>query len=429
MTVPRSRIETRAARHARAYAALLYCSLPILLLFSTYTASQHLLPNASVFGGENGFGAAAQSIVQQHRWGFVDKTYGLWCYACRMPVIPVLQAASSRLSPKMATFLVLKNLLFWPLWAFAFLRLKRHYRIPDKWASVAVLLLLLAPYNLNIAGWVDVEEGFLFALIALAFSLLLTLEGTLSALSLGLTLAATYLTKSSMFPLCMVVSIWIVIRYWRNPRVVAIPILSMALAVFGWGIYVHAVSGVFAFGADTSSWNGWNFYKGNNPWAYSLYPRVSLDTLDSEDRTHGLLPFVPIHSEWELSHAQFALARTYIREHPGSILQMDLKKLFVACCDVKESPEKTEGHTRIAIVLSNAVSHLTLACVFLLVIANVVRRQVSQAEILAVLLTFAYLLPYFAGFLYMRHMVPIYGVMNLTLAVQLARWHTPGLPT
>jgi hypothetical protein len=67
-----------------------------------------------------------------------------------------------------------------------------------------------------------------------------------------------------------------------------------------------------------------------------------------------------------------------------------------------------------------------LASVFLLVIANVLRRQVSQAEILAVLLTFAYLLPYFAGFLYMRHMVPIYGVMNLTLAVQLARWHTPG---
>jgi hypothetical protein len=175
------------------------------------------------------FGAAAQSIVQQHRWGFIDKTYGLWCYACRMPVIPVLQAASSRLSPKMATFLVLKNLLFWPLWAFAFFRLKRHYRIPDKWASVTVLLLLLAPYNLNIAGWVDVEEGFLFALIALSFSLLLTLEGTLSALALGLSIAAIYLTKSSMFPLCIVASIWIVIRYWRNPRVVAIPILSIGI--------------------------------------------------------------------------------------------------------------------------------------------------------------------------------------------------------
>jgi hypothetical protein len=105
---------------------------------------------------------------------------------------------------------------------------------------------------------------------------------------------------------------------------------------------------------------------------------------------------------------------------------MDLKKVFVACCDAKESPEKTEGHTRIAIVLSNVVSHATLACVFLLATVNLLRRRVSQAEVLAVLFTCAYLLPYFAGFLYMRHMVPIYGVMNVVLAIQLARWRTPG---
>jgi hypothetical protein len=329
----------------------------------------------------------------------------------------------------MTTFLVLKNLLFWPLWAFAFFRLKRHYRIPDKWAWFTVLLMLATPYNLSIAGWVDAEEGYLFALIACAFTLLLTLEGTLSALALGLSLAAIYLTKSSMFPLCLVAAVWMVSRYWRNLRVVAIPILSLALAVFGWGIYIHQVSGVFAVGADASSWNGWNFYKGNNPYAYALYPRVSLDTLDSDERAHGLLPSGPIHSEWELSHAQLGLARTYIGKHPGAILRMDLKKLFVACCDIKESPEKTEGHTRTAIVLSNVVSHLVLACVFSLVILNVLRRQVSQAEILAVLLTFAYLVPYFAGFLYMRHMVPIYGVMNLTLAIQLTRWQIPDSET
>jgi hypothetical protein len=43
---------------------------------------------------------------------------------------------------------------------------------------------------------------------------------------------------------------------------------------------------------------------------------------------------------------------------------------------------------------------------------------------LAALLTIAYVLPYFAGFLYMRHMAPIYGLMALTAAVQLTRWPT-----
>ena len=425
MIVMRHPAQAHAARRSRACAVLLYCSFPILLLVSVYGASQHMMPNASIFDGENGFGPAIQGIVQHHRLGGIEKNFGWWCYACRMPVIPVLGAASYWVSPKLAVFLVLKDLVFWCLWIYAFFLLKRRYSIPDKWALVTILLLLLAPYDVSVAGWVEVEEGFLFAFIALLFSLLLTLEGSLSALATGSVLAAIYLTKSSMLPLCVAVSVWIVIKHWRNPRIVVIPLVSLALAMFGWGIYVQAVSGVFAFGADESSWNGWNFYKGNNPYAYSIYPRISLDRLDRDDHAHRLLPFVSVHNEWELSHAQSALALRYIRENPGGVLKMDLKKLFVACCDLKESPEKNEGHTRGGIIVSGVVNHLALASVFVLTIVNVRRGRVSQAEILMVLITIAYLLPYFAGFLYMRHMAPIYGLTALTAAVQLTRWHTP----
>jgi hypothetical protein len=94
MTVLKAPKKAGATLHARAYTALLYCFLPILLVASTYLASQHMVHGASVFEGQNGFGHTAQSLVQLHRWGFVDETYGLWCYACRLPVIPFLQAAS-----------------------------------------------------------------------------------------------------------------------------------------------------------------------------------------------------------------------------------------------------------------------------------------------------------------------------------------------
>jgi hypothetical protein len=425
MTVMRYPTRSQLAIRPIVYAWLLRCSLPLLVLMSICAASQHVKSNASVFDGQYGFGPATEGIVQHHRLGAINTSYGWWCFAGRMPMIPVLGAASYWLSPGMTVFLVLKNLAFWSMWIYAFLRLKVHYRIPDKFALVTVLLLLLEPYVLSIAGWADVEEGFLFPLIALLFSLLLTLEGSLSALTLGLTMAAIFLTKSSMFPLCALVSLWIAIKQWRQPRLIAIPLVTLALAMLGWGYYVQSVSGVFAFGADTSSFNGWNFYKGNNPYAYALYPRVTLDALDFADYAHRLLPFVAVHNEWELSHAQSALARKYVLQNPGGVLKLDLKKLFVACCDVRESPEKTKGHTRRSVVLSNTVSHLTLAGVFVFVVINALRRQLSQAEILAALLTTAYLLPYFLAFLYMRHMVPIYGVIALTAAVQLTRWRAP----
>jgi hypothetical protein len=421
VTAKRHNTHAQVPPRSRTFAVLLVCSLAVVMLVSVYAASQHLTPNESIFDGVYGFGPAIQGLVQQHRLGAINATYGWWCYACRMPLVPLLGAASYWLSPRMTSFLLLKNIVFWSLWIYAFFRLKGHYGIPDKWALVTPLFLLLTPYNLSIAGWPDVEEGFLFALIALLFSLLLTLESSLSALALGLLLAAIYLTKSSMLPLCVAASIWIVIQYRRSPRLIGIALVSLAVAMLGWGAYVQAVSGVFAFGIDASSWNGWNLYKANNPFAYSLYPRVSLDVLDGEDFAHRLLPSVPIHSEWELNRAQFELARAYIAQNPTALLKIEVKKLFVACCDVKESPEETAGRTRGVVILSNAISHLALACVFVVAIVNLVRRQVSQAEILAVWLTIAYLLPYFGGFLYMRHMVPIYGLMGLTAAVQLTR--------
>jgi hypothetical protein len=383
-----------------------------------------------VFNIDYGFGPVIQGIVQQHRLGSIDHNYGWWSYAARMPVIPLLGAASYWLSPKASVFFLIKNLIFWSLFACALFRMKNHYAIPDKWAMATILLLLLAPYDLSIAGRIDVEEGYLFALIALLFSFLLTMEGWGSALTVGILIASIYLTKSSMLPLCMAVAGWIVIKYWkRNPRLIVLPIAGLALAILSWGIYTKTVSGVFAFGTDGSSWNGWNFYKGNNPYFYLLYPRINLDTLDSEEYAHRLLPFVPVHNEWELSHAQLALGQRYFHDSPKTALKMDLKKLFVACCDLGEAPQMTPGHTRGLVVLSNVVNHLTLACVFVFAIIGVIHRKVSEAEILALIMAFFFVFPYVAGFLYSRHMVPIYGVMALTAAVQLKHWHDKGKAT
>ena len=103
---------------------------------------------------------------------------------------------------------------------------------------------------------------------------------------------------------------------------------------------------------------------------------------------------------------------------------MDLKKLYVACCDLGEAPEMTPGHIRGLVVISNVVNHLTLACVFAFALIGVIRREVSEAELLALIMGFFFVFPYLAGFLYSRHMVPIYGVMALTAAIQLTRWHS-----
>src|ERR1700733_1148159 len=397
--------------------------IAILVLTSVYIAGQRSTPNDSIFDVDYGFGPVIQGIVQQHRLGSINHNYGFWSYAHRMPASPLLSTASYWLSPKASVFFLLKNVVFWSLFVFAFFRLKSHYAIPSKWALVPILLLLLAPYDLSIAGRMDIEEGYLFALIAMLFSFLLTMKGWGSALTVGILIGLIYLTKSSMLPLCVAVTVWIAVKFWRkNARLIVLPVVCLALAILSWGGYTKAVSGVFAFGTDQSSWNGWNFYKGNNFYSYSLYLRINLDTLDSEDYAHKLLPYVPVHNEWELSHAQLAMGKKYFHENPGAVVKMNLTKLFVACCDLGEAPQMTPGHTRGLVVVSNVVNHLTLAAVFLFAIIGVIRRKAGEAEVLAVIMTLFFVFPYIAGFLYSRHMVPVYGLMALTAAVQLTRW-------
>jgi hypothetical protein len=389
-----------------------------------FIASQRATPNNSLFNVGNGFGPVIQGIVQQHRLGSINHDYGFWDYTHRMPVIPLLGAASYMLSPKASVFLLLKSLVFWSLFICAFFRLKSHFAIPTKWALVPIILLLLAPYDLSIAGRMDIEEGYLFAMIAMLFCFLLTMKGWGSALTTGVLIGLIYLTKSSMFLLCVAVTVWIVVKYWRKkPGLIVLPVVCLALAILSWGGYTKAVSGVFAFGTDSSSWNAFSFYKGNNSYSNALYPRTNLDTLETEDGLHRLLPFVPVHNEWELSHAQLAMGQKFIHDNPGAVVKMDLKKLFVACCDLGEAPQMTPGHTRGLVVLSNMVNHLTLACVFVFAVVGIIRRKASEAEILALIMALFFVFPYLAGFLYSRHMVPIYGVMALTAAVQLKRWH------
>jgi len=372
-----------------------------------------------------GFGPAIQGLLEHHRLGIFSNVLGRWIYACRMPLIPVFGALVSCISSRFLVFFLIKNLICWSAWIYALLRLRRRYSISDAWIVFAAALVILVPYNAHIASHAEFEEGYLVALLGLLFVLLLTACRTFDFACIGLLVAFVYLTKSSMALTCGVAVVWAAFTGWKSGHLRALlPTVGLALAVLSWGGYIFANTGVFAFGADESSWNGWNFYKGNNPQAVVLYPRVLLDILDEGN---GLYPSTPMHDEWELSHAQFAMGRKFVHDHPDLALEMDWKKFYVVCCDVKEAPEKIPGHTRPMVFVSSLINHLSVAICLLWMAVRAWKRQLTSAEVLALLMMTAYIAPYMVGFIYMRHMVPIYCLVALVLAVQSADWRTAAM--
>jgi hypothetical protein len=363
-------------------------------------------------------GPAAQGLLEHHKLGFPDPKFGWWTYAGRMPVIPVSAALVSLISRRFGFYFFLKNLVCWSCWIMGLLRLRRHYSIPDKWVLLTAAVVLLVPYNTNIASHAEIEEGYLVAMLGLLYALLLTACKTFDFFKIGALIALIYLTKSSMVLICLASVMWVAAVERKSFVRATLPAVALGVAVLAWGGYVFAMTGMFAIGANESSWNGWNYYKGNNPYVLAMYPRVPLDTLDDNDL---LIPPGTMLNEWQLSKAQFEAGRRFVNHHPGAVLQLDLRKLYVICCDLRESPERVQGRTRPLVAASNLMNHLVMAGSIVLMGRRAWKRSMGRAEMLSIVLIAAYFPPYFAGWVYMRHLVPIYSLMSMVLAIMLTK--------
>ena len=357
-------------------------------------------PLDSVFGIMYGFGPVVRAIVVEHRFGMREVHDGYWAYANRLPLIPLLLALLTILFHSFNAVFLVKNAAFSLFVLFAAVKLSLT---PLKTIALVASIYFL-PMHVALVTEIDVEEGYLFFFVISLGAILFTRQKS-GYLAIGLLVAAVYLTKSSMVGFCFAAVVAVPVQdaicHGLRPRSL-LPVLLLLLAVGSWGAFIYRATGVFAFGANASSWNGWNFYKGNNATAVRYYPRINLDQLDS-NQSLDPPPTISMANEWERHRWQLEMGRKFIAEHPRDVFRMDLRKLAVFLYDVGETPRMyLPTHLlRITLILDHAMVALAilLAC-----------RRRDQASIVFAVLVASYLCPYLAGFLYQRHLVPVYGL-------------------
>jgi hypothetical protein len=374
------------------------------------------VPFTSIMQVHYGFGPTVASILFQHRFGMQEAHGGYWAYARRMPFIPLFLAAVATVSRKLTLVFLVKDILYAGLWYYSLWRLIHFLRLPIRVAYVLTAFVYLVPFNVEVVSQIDFEESYIFFLLAALAAIALTRSAS-DYWKIALLTAASYLTKSSLGLVCLVVTLWTVLQDHRGPglrRASFLPLLAFVLSVVGWGAYIYHQTGVFAAGVNASSWNGWNFYKGNNPEAVQRYPRINLDTLD-ENRSLQAPPSVPIHNEWDEDRWQLKQGNDFIRAHPSEVIAMDLMKLKVLFYDIKDSPQAKHGVNQLLAPFALLLDHFmfTLALGFALW-----RRRADS--IFFLLMVSAYVVPFIAGFLYQRHMIPLYGLAFIYCGVGLA---------
>ena len=328
-------------------------------------------------------------------------------HSARMPMASTILAAGVMLlgdHPKQID--AVKTLLFLvPLWLAMAIVLR--WAAGRQSAVLACGTLLLVPLFvvnlLVVVASMEVEEGYLYGLIALALTLLFfPLRRSLRwTVAFALLLDLIFITKSSML---LVVAVLLLSAMRALPswslRVTAF--LMVALAPVSWAVYQHHADGRYSVG---TSLDGLNLHKGNNAKFLERYPTSNsqFDSYDSELNSGQYF-----RNEWPYNDYHMAAGRQFIFSHPGATLAGFFKKAAYLLFSLKSYTATRMSRSSAAVALVGIVLFRLLLwsatglSLYVAVSAAPAERAAGRT-FLAFLA--AYCFPYLVGFGFMRHAV------------------------
>lgn len=347
--------------------------------------------------------------------------------ASKMPVLPLLYAGLWQITGSITAMTILKNVMFVGLLLAFLVHYARRLGADTRMLALSVAVMFCVPVNAFVMMGLSYEEAILFALVPISIGLTIIARRPRDMWLLALLVAVMYLTKSSLMAFCAWLALLSLLNLPRADLGLSrlAPAVALLAAMLAWGGFTYVKTGHFAFGSAVSSNNGVNMFKGNNPQMADIYPWGHLDVLNPTLRD-GAPEFT---DEWE-ENAWFAeRAATYMRENPGEVLQNGLLKLQVLFIHVADFDFNRNRVVKILVhdvgmVVNRIVQWAALitAAIWLLRpgTGQGFRDPRRYAGLVFLGAFGAYALPYLIGFLYIRHVVPLF--ISAFLIVMLLPW-------
>jgi hypothetical protein len=284
--------------------------------------------------------------------------------------------------------------------------------------ALGVLTTVLSAQVLLTSGEIAYEEGYTTWLVAIAFGVVLAPEDPPLATRAAawVCVAALPVIKSSMLPVALVLALQLSLRERRSTSTIPpprralrslAPIALLAVAISAWTIRNGLVSGRFWPG---TSWDGRNFWKGNNAFVAEYYPERSLDAVADEQSLYAPRN---VRGEWARSDYARDQGLAFVRAHPWrTVLDAGLKARVFALDlrEARKTGERTSIETAKDVVQVPAMLATRVVWLAALVaaVAMVARRGPTRGTAVRYLaFVGAFALPYVVGFACVRHFVPV----------------------
>jgi hypothetical protein len=427
---------------------LFWITISVLSSLTIFYAGWIENGDGTIFSISSGFSRYLHALDQTGQYASCWQEGQPCYYTTRLPAVPYFHHfLSFVLGHDLLTHILAKNLLAYGLTAAVLRWVLLERGISHLWCYLIYGVLYLYPISIRALPAMGAEEGYYAHIL---FALLLLLSGpslsTARLHAVGTSLAILVLTKSTLAPFSLAVALLLIWRTRLSPPGL-IPIAYVALALFSWSLWSHTTTSHWTYAADISSFDGVNFYKGNNPYVWTLYPRFHLDALGFADLTTP--PKEILHDEWKIGkHFKERAIEYLIQDIPNTLWLLAFKAYTVflslvppatvyvsqpiAVEDLLARARMPVSWTRNEFVMSilhAGAKLLLLVSILAATMAilknknghNGLRRDGLRRNGLTYLTFLSMLVvPLVIGFAYTRHLAVLYGLAWLYLATGVA---------
>lgn len=308
----------------------IFCFISAILFIlsgSIFVYYNHLKDLSGVENLSFGYGDILENLRSNGEYIACEMSYmpeGLCFSGHRIPFITYfLWFASILLNNNILLIVIFKNILT------TILLLKSFQYVYNRTNNKYIFLILIS-FILTFPRWflhyfqINTEEPYIIPFFAFVICYLFFKSNKYHDFILfTISVLGLLYSKNSLLFVVLVSPILYFIQYKDISKAIILStVIVMGMTSLAYFNYEKA--GKFTI---SSSWEGWNLYKGNNPHTLKYYPEKSLDELDYL----GLIPGKSNHysSEWEYSKFLKDRAIDFIQQNPFQFLQLLLLKTYL----------------------------------------------------------------------------------------------------
>ena len=361
------------------------------------------------------FGPLLDNFINKNEYyfnfGYHDLSFKY--YLGRMPFIPFfIKFTYIIISKKFLIILLFKNIFFFSLIILIIQRKIKNFYL----FFIFLFLLIYNPHNIFTLTSLIPEEGYIGYLLVIIYLLTTQFSNRTSIIFLSIFLSFVYLTKASMTYFCYTFSIYLFFLYKKkiNYKYAVLPIFFLLLSYISWSTFGYIKLNKIINPLSVSSMSGSTLIVSSNEKFNNYYPLTTPDYLEEImwERYKNQINNI---SKDELDVNNFFIKKSlnYIYENKLDYFISIFKKLELIFFNIKKDGQPIGHPDYNSIRVSTIFNKIFFISTLLIIINNISKRRTKEEDKIFCIIFFSYIFPYIIGWVYERHMIPMYLISHL----------------